>query len=30
MMPRKGFITLQMHKGKPMKIQFRNLRIKKL
>jgi len=28
--PRKGFITLQMHKGKPMKIQFRNLRIKKL
>lgn len=28
--PRKGFITLQMHKGKPMKIQFRNLRIKML
>jgi HEAT repeat protein len=27
---RKGFITLQMHKGKPMKIQFRNLRIKML
>jgi len=28
--PRKGFITLQMHQGKPMKIQFRNLRIKML
>ena len=28
--PRKGFITLQMHKGPPMKIQFRNLRIKML
>ena len=28
--PRKGFITLQMHKGKPMKIQYRNLRIKML
>jgi HEAT repeat protein len=26
--PRKGFITLQMHAGPPMKIQFRNLRIK--
>lgn len=28
--PRKGFITLQMHQGKPMKIQFRNLVIKSL
>ena len=28
--PRKGFITLQLHQGKPMKIQFRNLRIKTL
>jgi len=28
--PRKGFITLQMHQGSPMKIQFRNLRIKML
>jgi HEAT repeat protein len=28
--PRKGFITLQMHPGPPMKIQFRNLRIKEL
>ena len=26
--PRKGFITLQMHAGPPMKIQYRNLRIK--
>lgn len=30
MMPKKGFITLQMHPGPPMKIQFRNLRIKEL
>ena len=30
MMPKKGFITLQMHAGPPMKIQFRNLRIKEL
>jgi hypothetical protein len=28
MMPTKGFITLQMHAGPPMKIQYRNLRIK--
>ena len=28
MMPKSGFITLQMHPGPPMKIQFRNLRIK--
>ncbi|MDD2600191.1 MAG: DUF1080 domain-containing protein [Kiritimatiellae bacterium] len=28
--PRKGFISLQMHAGPPMKIQFRNLRIKTL
>jgi len=28
--PRKGFITLQMHAGPPMKIQYRNLRIKEL
>ena len=28
--PRKGCITLQMHPGPPMKIQFRNLRIKAL
>ena len=27
---RKGFIALQMHPGPPMKIQFRNLRIKLL
>lgn len=27
-MPRKGFITLQMHAGPAMKIQYRNLRIK--
>ncbi|MDX9868992.1 MAG: DUF1080 domain-containing protein [Kiritimatiellia bacterium] len=26
--PRKGHITLQMHAGPPMKIQYRNLRIK--
>jgi len=30
MMPAKGFITLQMHAGPPMKIQYRNLRIKEL
>ena len=30
MMPKRGFITLQMHPGPPMKIQFRNLRIKEL
>jgi len=30
MMPKKGFITLQMHPGPPMKIQYRNLRIKEL
>ena len=30
MMPKSGFITLQMHPGPPMKIQFRNLRIKEL
>lgn len=30
MMPKSGFITLQMHAGPPMKIQFRNLRIKEL
>ncbi len=29
-MPKNGFITLQMHAGPPMKIQFRNLRIKEL
>lgn len=28
--PTKGFITLQMHAGPPMKIQFRNMRIKML
>lgn len=28
--PLKGFITLQMHAGPPMKIQYRNLRIKEL
>ncbi len=28
MMPKKGFITLQMHAGPPMKIQYRNLGIK--
>jgi len=27
---RKGIIALQMHKGPPMKVQFRNLRIKLL
>jgi HEAT repeat protein len=30
MLPKSGFITLQMHPGPPMKIQYRNLRIKKL
>ena len=30
MMPKSGFITLQMHAGPPMKIQYRNLRIKEL
>ena len=30
MMPKRGCITLQMHPGPPMKIQFRNLRIKEL
>lgn len=30
MMPKSGFITLQMHAGPPMKIQFRNLRVKNL
>lgn len=30
MMPKSGRITLQMHPGPPMKIQFRNLRIKEL
>jgi HEAT repeat protein len=30
MMPAKGVITLQMHSGPPMKIQYRNLRIKEL
>ncbi|MDD4101030.1 MAG: DUF1080 domain-containing protein [Kiritimatiellae bacterium] len=30
MMPKKGVITLQMHAGPPMKIQYRNLRIKML
>jgi hypothetical protein len=30
MMPKNGFITLQMHAGPPMKIQYRNLRIKEL
>jgi len=28
--PRKGAITLQIHKGAPMKIEYRNLRIKEL
>ena len=28
--PRKGVITLQLHKGPPMKIEYRNLRIKML
>ncbi len=28
--PRQGFITLQMHAGPPMKIQYRNVRIKEL
>jgi hypothetical protein len=27
---RKGIIALQMHPGPPMKVQFRNLRIKNL
>ena len=30
MMPKNGFISLQMHAGPPMKIQYRNLRIKEL
>ena len=30
LMPKSGCITLQMHPGPPMKIQFRNLRIKQL
>jgi hypothetical protein len=30
MMPKNGFITLQMHPGPPMKIQYRNMRIKEL
>jgi HEAT repeat protein len=30
MMPKRGFITLQMHPGPPMKIQYRNMRIKEL
>ncbi len=30
MLPKNGFITLQMHPGPPMKIQYRNLRIKEL
>ncbi len=30
MMPKQGVITLQMHAGSPMKIQYRNLRIKDL
>ena len=30
MMPTSGLITLQMHPGPPMKIQYRNLRIKEL
>lgn len=30
MMPKRGFITLQMHAGPPMKIQYRNIRIKDL
>ena len=30
MMPKSGFITLQMHPGPPMKIQYRNMRIKEL
>ena len=28
--PKKGFITLQMHQGPPMKIEFRNMRIREL
>jgi hypothetical protein len=28
--PRKGVITLQLHKGPPMKNEFRNIRIKEL
>ena len=28
--PRQGAITLQLHKGPPMKIEYRNLRIKTL
>lgn len=30
MMPRQGVITLQLHAGTPMKIEYRNLRIKEL
>ncbi len=30
MMPKSGCITLQMHPGPPMKIQFRNMRIKQM
>ena len=30
LMPKRGFITLQMHAGPPMKIQYRNMRIKDL
>ena len=30
MLPKSGFITLQMHPGPPMKIQYRNMRIKEL
>ena len=28
--PRKGAVTLQLHAGPPMKIEYRNLRIKEL
>jgi hypothetical protein len=28
--PRKGSVTVQLHKGPPMKIEYRNLRIKEL
>ena len=28
--PRKGVITLQLHKGPPMKVEYRNLRLKEL
>jgi hypothetical protein len=30
MLPKSGFITLQIHPGPPMKVQFRNLRMKEL